>query len=497
MMREPFVNRCHPYRSVVLLFAVAAVWLGPPGGRMAAASPDSPAGDTAPDEPYIDGTYGFSLHPPRGWDIDRRSVPDETGLTIFQAVSPERGPRQHILTVRATLTRQPREVEDMLREITDSLTANLADVNLLESGTRTLAERQAGYFSATLRAGGAQQVLMACLVRARPRQFLLLTYHAPAEAREDAEKHFSEMLDGLRLLDDENSDETLREALTAGSEWLRGLNEERLNALDGNEQTLLIRLDKEPIGYVQSSVFVETYAGRRGVAIRERGWTLPADGTIRRVYNDLFVSVDRYAERWRLETLVLVPAQGGRSASLDRIIDEGVRESDQLLTSQQHGYDAASESNPPMKIPLTYMPRALVRLLPFLVHEPGGARLLAFHEFDAERRGLSLRTVEVLGRADASQPVDGTDDGRPLSVASTRRTLLRLREREGMFRDLADIVVDPGGRLVTVSSGNLVMTTSRNDEIERLFAARVAAAERSIEALHREYDRARERFRSP
>jgi hypothetical protein len=218
------------------------------------------------------------------------------------------------------------------------------------------------------------------------------------------------------------------------------------------------------------------------VRIAERGWTFEPEGRARSVDSVAFLGNDFSDERWRTRVTTLVPAAAGLAAFLEAGIEEGLRSKDVLVSSQSYSYGRPLVENPALRLPRTYLSRAILRLLPRMVKDLGAPRRMAFTMFDHTRADLVMRIVEIKGAADLPTGAAGTN-------------AFRIDEREGLAAEPSSLYVDATGRLLHAQSGKTTMTPASKEEMERIFGRRVAEADRQISQLEQAYAKDEERFR--
>lgn len=445
----------------------------------AAALPAFP--ETLAPDAYTDGTLGFSLRLPRDWRVDRRRRPDPAGVILLQLYR-EFGPSQvHDITVRVSQTPQPRPLDQVLDELLAKVNDDLKNVKIVSRTPREVSKRSAADVSATYTLDGEERFMALRLIQAWPQQYYVILFNGPRAAALDIEPLFRQVADSFRVIEDPATNHVIRQALADGRAWFTEITRKSLADMADAQWCLMIHADGAPIGFVESLTMDFEYGGRRGLGLTERGWTFPPDGAARKLHNEMWLRYDGRAERWQAATRFIVAARGDRPASIDIVVEEGARENDQLVTSQIVGYGQPSESNPVIPAPPGYIPRLVVRMFPRLVGDLVTPRVLAFNEYDFERRGLILRTFDMKGQVETPGG-DGKDP------------IFRIREREGFATDLADVYVDRLGRIVSVSSGKLTFKPARPEAAYRLFATRIEQAEKTLRELEADYSRVQDRF---
>lgn len=447
----------------------AATWLAP-----AFAEPP-------PTDLYTDATFGFSLRIPRDWRVDRCRKPDHTGVVVLQLYK-EVSPKQiYDISIRTSQTKEAKPVATILTEIVDELKKNLKDFKVIRQDKRDVNKRHVVDLSATCSVDEEERYIMVRMIQAWPQQYYVILFNGPRGSALDIEPLFRSTADSFRVLEDPASDHVIREALSAGRNWFSEITQKTLADLVDNEWCVVMYDGGQPIGFLQSSTMDFEYAGRHGLGLLESGWTFLSDGTARYVHNELWLRYDGRAERWQCAAKTLIPAAGDRPAAVDAFVEDGSREDDKLITSQTIGYGQPAENNPTFTLPPSYLPRLAGRLFPRIVGDLVSPRLLAFNEYDTERRGLILRTFELKGALESGG-------------GKSAEQVFRIREREGLATDLADTYVDKFGRLIRSSAGRYTLKPTRPDAARQLFASKVDAAEKKVRELEAEYAEGAGRF---
>lgn len=444
----------------------------------ALAAPAFAAPDLGPE--FQDGSFGLALRPPRDWQLLRERVVAQSGLTILRMVRDlPRGGRQEF-AVRLSQTQKDLSVEGALDEFSEALKKDLAGAQVVRREIRPARGLPTGHLAMRMSLDGQEMQLLTCVVKARPNQYFVMLYNGLLADQGEMTSLFEAVAASIRLLDTPESDQAAQRALSAGSDWLQSLKPERLVALQPSETWFLIQQGAEPVGYLQTVVQRDTSARRDEIALYEQGWTFRQDGVAIRVFNEMRLTTDLRTESWRLARLTLMPKAGEEPARVDVAAFNGARQERRLISEQRFGATGAAEPNPPIDLPPSYIPRVLVRLAPRLLGDLQRPRMVGFHEFDHERRGLVPRMIEL--RPETAQSKLG-------------RTLYRLVEREGVHVPISEAFVTDDGMVLKVIAGPLVSRQARKSELEGRFAERVAAAEKTLLELDHDYGSYQERFR--
>ena len=101
-------------------------------------------------EPYVDGSYGFSIRPPNGWRLVRQRVPERRGATLLRMVQSLGGGNTHQIVLKHTTTTRAVPMNDMLREVADTLSLEFSEIDIHSQQVQEIAGRPGGYISATM-----------------------------------------------------------------------------------------------------------------------------------------------------------------------------------------------------------------------------------------------------------------------------------------------------------------------------------------------------------
>jgi len=427
-------------------------------------------------DPYVDGTYGYSIRPPKGWQVIRQRVPERRGVTLLQMMDRISPTITQEIVLKQTSTTLKASMEEMLKRTSDSLELEFSDVTVLSQQTQQIAGRPGAVLTASYFREGVKRLRLEAVIEYKPRLYYVLLYNGPLQLRDKSEPLFYTVLDSIRLLAEKIDEAQMKTALEDGVKWLASLDAEKLKKNIVPEEFLKIETNGRAVGFIAIYQADTVWEGHPGVRIRERGWTFESDGRARRMQNSMFISYDLKHERWKTSVTTLVPAGGNRPEYLDVALEEGLRTDDVLLTNQTYSMDSPAEANPALGMPETYIPRAIIRLLPRLLDDPATKKKLAFVTFDHGRTGLVARVIECRG-----------EDKSP-GVASAHG-VFRLDDREGLAADPSQLYVDSTGRTLLVKSGPLTMAPVDGKELEKLFAARIDAAQQRMAELEEAYNK--------
>lgn len=469
------------------LLVSLAIVMGPAPDRPDPAATTQPA--VAEDmlaASYVDGTYGFSIRPPKGWELDRQLVRESRGVRLLRMVNAvSRSRMEEMLLNRIASEKQSAaSMEETLKRTARNLELEFSRVDILSQQVQEVGGRPGGVVTALLWTEGFEHLRLVGIVQAEPGIRLVLVYDGPSELRQTREALFQLVLGSLKLLVDESKEGTFEKALEDGAAWLTGLNRAAMEKAVGPDEFLEIRMEDEPIGAVRVERSEYTWEKRLGLRVRERGWTFEPDGRICRSQTTLFVGYDLRSERWKTSVTTLIPAKGDQPENLENTWEEGLRDGDVLLSSQAFQLGQPATENPALRVPPTYAPRAVVRILPKLLDDLSTERTLGFMVFDHQRAGLVLRTITMKGPSQL--PVG----------ASVKGKVFRIEEREGVAAAPSNVYVDDSGRVLRIETGKLALVPVEAKDLEARFGKRVADAEEKMSRLEEQYQTAQERFRA-
>jgi hypothetical protein len=432
-------------------------------------------------DPYIDGSYGISIQPPKGWNLVRQQAPETRGVTLLRMVDRISPMRVQEITLKRTSTTKAMPITEMLERLAGSMELEFSEVKVLSQQAQTIAGKPGAVLAATFMSEGVKQLRLEGLIEIRPQQYFVLLYAGPAEMRDKSEPLFRRVLESVRLLADDANEADIEDAANAAVKWMGGITADDLEKAVKPEQCLEVKVGGDVVGLVEIQQAVDTFEGQPGIRIRERGWTFEKDGRVQRLQSTMFVSNDLQQERWKTSVTTLLPAEGDKPQRLDNAWEEGLRNRDILLTNQTYRLDDPAKENPSLRPPKTYIPRPIVRLLPQLVDDLSKPRKFAFTAFDHQRPGFVLRVVELKGACEAPEGL------------TTGKQIYQIDEREG-FAEPSSLYVDEGGQLLMMKAGKLTMTPSTREAMEKRFSSRMSTAEEAIGRLEKQYEESQQRF---
>jgi len=438
--------------------------------------------DALPDlaDAYVDGSYGVSIRPPKGWTLIRQQQPESHGITLLRIVDRVSATRLQEIVLKRTSTTKPLPIAEMLERVVGSLELEFNGVKVLTQQVQTIAGKPGAVLTATFMSEGVSQLRLQGIIELRAQQYYVLLYNGPAELRDKSEPLFHHVLNSIKLLADELDEAQTAAASAAAVKWMSAVTADDLAKAVRPEEYLEVKIDGESVGVVIIMQGTHTWRNRQGVRIQERGWTFDKSGQVRRLQSTMFLSGDLRDERWKTSVTTLLPAEGDKPERLENAWEEGVREADILLSNQTYRLSEPPQENPSLRLPKTYVPRVLTRLLPRLIGDLSKPAKYVFTAFDHQKAGLTLRIVELKG---ASELPEGAGPDK----------VYRIDEREGVAEP-SSLYVDETGRLLFMRSGGLTMRPAPREELEKRFADRIDAAEAAMARLEKQYQESQDRF---
>jgi len=131
--------------------------------------------------------------------------------------------------------------------------------------------------------------------------------------------------------------------------------------------------------------------------------------------------------------------------------------------------NAAQLQDKVIEVEPSYAPAAWHVLLPRLV-DLATPELYAFSSYNAERRGLALRTLKVVGPTRF-----GGSGGQTAAI--------KLEDSEGLIPPITETDVDSKGNILRIIAGGLEMLATTREHVEQTYASRVKAAQEVIKKL--------------
>jgi len=440
------------------------------------ASPPPPAtqpSKTDLDPPYIDGSFGFSVRPPAGCTLFREKQIADGDVEVARFV--DLVTRQWSFTVRLSTTTQPLDAQTMIAGITARLNERNQDVKVLRGEPARIAGRDGIRYAAAFKADEKDWLRLQAVVPVLPdgssKEYFALVFITPLSDQAPAEALFERMVASFQILRDTNSRQRIEKALVRGQLLLARAARGDLNLTGRIFEDTYYRclLDGKDVGYVRVSERADTVDHHEGLRIRQWGWRFDPDGTVTHLQYDMFLSSDLGFERWDNKVFVITPAAGQQPRKVVTEYENALRRDDRLLVAYQPLPGAPEMREKALAVEKSYASAAWNVAFPRLI-DLAQPDLYAFSTYTSQRRGMVLRTLEVIG------PAQVTLDGRQVPA-------VRIEDSEGLIPPRSELYVGPDGKMLRLVAGQVEMVASDLKAVERLFAAKVADGENLLKQL--------------
>jgi len=420
-----------------------------------------PAG-SALDPAHIDGSFGFSVQPPAGCTLYREKQIAEGDVEVARFVNLA---FQWSFTVRHSTSTRPLDAQTQIAELTSRLGTQHQELQVLKGEPAKIAGRNGVHYEASFKAEGVAWLRQQAIVPYLQNEYLSLVLLTPLAHREAAEPLFDRIVASFQLLRDERARARIQTALEQGEKLLRlaAAGEIDIGARLVEDSYIRCLMEGREIGYVRVSERSTTIDHRKGVQIREWGWLFNPDGSTTHLEHDMFLATDLSFERWENRLYVLPPAQGTAPRQLLIDIENAIREGNQLGVAYLPRPNSLEKRDKLISVEKSYASAALNVLLPRLLDLSRPA-VYAFSSYKSERRGLILRTLEVLGPARIQ--VDGQDV-----------SAFKIEDSEGLIAPKTEIYADRSGKLLRVVVDRLEMMPATAHDIELRYGKKVAEAQ--------------------
>jgi hypothetical protein len=418
---------------------------------------------------YVDGSFGFSLRPVAGSAIYREKQlldPGDVEIVRFVHLAD-----RWSLTVRLTTTTRPLDAATIIQGITDNLSGRYDALNVQRGEPARIAGRDGARYAASFMADGVPWLRQQAVIQTKPTEYYALVLVTPLADEKLATHAFDGIVASFQILRTEREQERIQDALLRGTNLLIRVAEGGIDITQQLQAESYIRciMGGKEIGFVQINEQPVTFEHRKGVHIREWGWLFNADRSISHLQQDTFMSSDLSHERWENYLYVLTPPDVNNARQLVVDIENAARQNDQLVVAFLPQPNATAKRDKVIDVQPSYASAAFMSLLPRLL-DLKKTELYAFSAYKSDRRGLVLRTVQVIG------PSQSIVDGRTVST-------IRIEDSEGLLPPKTEIHVDSQGRLARVVAGDLEMIATTRQRVEQKFLSQVNEAHAILQKL--------------
>ena len=414
--------------------------------------------------PYADGSFGFSVAYPEGSELEREKrfvTADELEIVRFVHLAHTWSLAVRLVTAERPLG--PQEVVDYYsKKIHSELTeAAVSDVRVMEADTRPAAR-----LTCRFKADDRDWIRLQAFVRKSTREYFSLLLLAPRSDEAVAADAFERILGSFRVLRSDLVQQRVDGALERGAELIRAVaaRPDGLQALGKSDVFLRYIENGREIGFRHTVQTPREQDRRPGMFIREWGWLFREDGSITQLQYAMFLSNDLSYAEWDSRSRLFIPADAAKDRPAQSYfgMDMGLHKDGLLLVNYTPAFNADDLKEKAIVTEPSFASPAWFVLLPRLL-DLNKPELYAFSAYDSDRRGLILRTVEVLG------PTRVTLDGKTLNA-------IRIHDGEGLVPPFNEILVDPAGRPLRVQAGPIELIAASQGDIEKTYKARVDAA---------------------
>jgi hypothetical protein len=459
--------RIRKSRIGICLSAVLLVVAGQAGPiAVVAQEPPSPASQPSQGllgPVYADGSFGFSVQPPAGCTTYReKQVSDDVEVVRFENLA-----AQQSLSVRLSTTTRPLDAQT----IVEGLTANLSkqhrgqDFKMLKGEPARIASRDGVRYENSFKLDDKEWLRQEAVIPYEQNEYFTLVFITTMADRAAAEPLFDKIMASFQILRDERTRARIQSAVDRGIKLLHRTAAGELDITANMVEDSYVRclLNGQEIGVVHVNERLTTMDNRKGIEIRQWGWLFNPDGSITHLQHDMFLATDLSFERWEDRLYVLPATQGNTPRQLMVQAENAIREQDQLGVAYLPKPNAIEKRDKLITVEKAYASAAWNVLFPRLV-DLSKPELYAFSSYNSERKGLVLRTLEVVG------PTHVLIDGQQLQA-------FKIEDSEGLIPPKSETYVDRSGRLLRVVAGNLEMVATTAKYIEQHYGRKTAEAE--------------------
>lgn len=432
----------------------------PAQGPAGAAS--TPKGTLGPE--YVDGSFGFSVRPLANATFDRRKRTVEGRMQLAQFVRLDIG---WSMAVRLWASERPIDATAAKEAMQFDLAVQYPDAEITQAEAIQVASRDAVRLAATFTADGQAWLRQHAVIKLRPSEYVLVLLTTPADDREIATQTFSQVLDSFQVVRSELQQAQIDAALDRGIALRTELAAATKKITDRVAEPLFLRLsrDGQPVGLVEIREKPDKIAGREGLRSLQQAWLFNPDQSVQFLQEERFVSADLAYDEWRNLSQLLPSKQSDPQQRLIVNVEAGIRRDDQLIVKYAGTGPPANEDKA-IEVESSYASTAWPLLLPRLV-DLRTPELYAFSMYDSERRGMTLRTLRVVGPEQAI-------------VGGRRIPGYKIEDSEGLVPPVTEIFVDGTGRLIRLASGPVEMSLATQEQLDKEFGDRIRATQKQF-----------------
>jgi hypothetical protein len=246
---------------------------------------------------FKDESNGFRLQVPFGARIFQRS-----GLELMSFVHDS---KQWAGNVQLLTLEKDMNVEELLRSRSGDLQKVFKAVQIIESRDTIVSGKPAGKLISTLEAQYPVQVgrdgkpiklqsiplvRQELMVQTATNQYMVMTFFAPLEQKDQAIKIFDAMVGTFELLDRKAIEARRLSAVKVGQDWIAKIKAEDLvSRIVQTPQLFRILIENKDVGYLRIDEAADvTKDGFKGIMVAANSRTFPADGSMILGANEAF-----------------------------------------------------------------------------------------------------------------------------------------------------------------------------------------------------------------
>lgn len=453
------MKRMQRFIAILILVTTRLVSMGQTGGL--------PADLTAKGkltEPFVDGSFGFSIRTPAGSVAEReKRLIDKADTEIVRFVQTE---HSWALVVRLSQTSRPLTGRMIIDGITDNLKSQYPGIRKTLGEEIRIRDRQCVRYAATFTEDNQSWLRQQVVIPKSPLEYYTLVFITPLADERIATTTFEQIAGDFEILRTELTQSKIDAALERGSAIIRSVasSKNKLANMPDLDHFLRVMRDGKEIGFVHLHASRSISQKQTGVGIREWGWLFNPDGTITQLLHDMYQADDLKHARWENIVRTITPASSGNSRPVTALalLERGLQQGDTLLISTTRKINDEAIRDKVIQIEPNFASPAWFVLFP-LIADMTQPELYAFSSYNTSRRGLSLRTLRVVG------PRNITIDGRKTSC-----TLME--DSEGLVPPINEIDLDDTGRILRISAESVEMLVTTQVYVEKTYKSRVDAA---------------------
>lgn len=431
---------------------------------------DAPA-PTLAEQPYIDGSFGFSLRPPAGCipDYEKKQLAVE-GVEVVRFID---AARNWELAVWQLSTEETSTAAEISRQVYTALQATTHEIEVVENNDMRVNNREAHASSAGMIVRSQTRYRQQVVVTYKPTHFFAVILVTPAEDRARADEVFEEVIESFKILRTAAHEKILHDALIRGKTLLReAAGKKRILALN-RPQRLAFRFlsDGQEFGFLQIGLEETVVNTHRGVGMSRLAWLFHSDTQLTQIRQDTFVSHDLEHEQWQNQTLSiqLFPDSETRPV-VQEDFDNAIRTDEILVVKYSEKPGSIRTSEKVLELEDSYAPSAWDVFFPRMV-DLTQQETYGFSWYDTKRHGLVLLTFRV------DAPTRISIGGRPMQAYKIERS-------EGLIAARQELFVNDRGELLRVkpidASGGIELERTTLESIDSRYADKVEAIHKRL-----------------